>query len=257
MVRPGRRPEVFKLGKTPARNLMGFKFGDFVDKTKLPDPPLTFKRRGIVPLWFGLGNDLYSNCVWAGAAHETMLATLQGGHPRARFTIKDVNSDYSAVTGFDPAHPLTDQGTDMLEAASYRRKTGILDALGNRHTIDSYMALRVGDFDELIDAVYLTGGVGVGMHFPQSAFEQFDANQPWTVVPGSPIVGGHYVSVYDREKNGNLCCVTFGRDQEITREFYEAMNDETCCYVNLERMVNAVSPEAFDTDRLTTMLAQL
>lgn len=249
---------LYKLGKTKARHLMGFRFGDFVDRSKIPAPPLTFNRRGLVAQWYGLGNDAYMNCVWAGAAHETMLATVQGGvHQRARFTIRDVNSDYSAVTGFDPNHPDTDQGTDMKDAASYRRKTGILDAVGNRHKIDSYLSLRPGDFDQLVDAVYLTGGVGVGVHFPRSAFDQFDAGEPWSVVEGSPTMGGHYVSVYDRAPNGNLLCVTFGRDQEITRGFYEAMNDETACYVTVERLVNNVSPETFDFTRLSEMLGQL
>lgn len=250
---------ILPLGKTKARNMMGFRFGSLVNQAKLPDPPLTLDRQGLVPNWYGLGNDVYSNCVWAGGAHETMLATVQGAvHERARFTINDVNSDYATVTGFKASDPSTDGGTDMLDAASYRRKTGIIDATGKRHTIDSYLALRVGDFDQLMDAVYLTGAVGVGIRFPQSAFDQFDAGEPWDVVPGSKILGGHYVPVYDRDKNGNLVCVTYGKDQLITKAFYEEYNDETCAYVVVERMLqNNVTPEAFDLEQLNAMLTQL
>lgn len=248
----------YKLGKKAARGMMGFRFSDFVDKTTIP-VPLVMHRVGLVPRWYGLGNEDCSNCVWAGAAHETMLHTVQGfAQSRAHFTIHDVNSDYAAVTGYDPAKPLSDTGTDMLEAASYRRKVGIVDTSGVRHTIDSYMALRVGDYDELMLAVYLTGAVGVGVHFPQSAFDQFDAHVPWSTVKGSEVLGGHYVPVYDRAPNGNLVCVTYGRDQEITREFYEDMNDETVAYISLERLnKQKVSPESFDYDRLSTMLASL
>jgi hypothetical protein len=146
----------------------------------------------------------------------------------------------------------------MKDAAEYRRTIGILDATGKRHKIDSYLSLRVGDYDQLMDAVWLTGAVGVGVHFPQSAFEQFDEAVPWSVVPGSPIKGGHYIPVYDRdESSGNLICITFGHDQPMTRGFYENQNDETAAYISIERLVNKVSPEAFDFDRLMAMVANL
>ena len=55
------------------------------------------------------------------------------------FSDFSVLSDYSAVTGFDPADPATDQGTDVQDAATYRRVTGLLDANGGiaRLRIDS------------------------------------------------------------------------------------------------------------------------
>ena len=107
-----------------------------------------------------------------------MIWSLEGGRPEAQFTDSDVLGDYSAVTGFNPADPSTDQGTDMEVAASYRRKTGILDASGARHMIDSYVALKVGDVDELVLATWLMGATGVGLEFPSQAMEQFNAGEP-------------------------------------------------------------------------------
>ena len=105
-------------------------------------------------------NDRYGDCVWAGAAHETMLWTE--AMQTAAFNDKNVLSDYSAVTGFDPASPkATDNGTDMQEAASYRRKTGVLDAKGKRHKVLAYLALRPGDIDQLALAMYLFSAVGI------------------------------------------------------------------------------------------------
>ena len=58
------------------------------------------------------------------------------------FNNQSVLKDYSAVTGFNPNDPNTDQGTDMQVAASYRRKTGVLDAAGKRHKVIAYLVFR-------------------------------------------------------------------------------------------------------------------
>jgi hypothetical protein len=185
----------YKLGKTPARNTVALKFAMVFNADVLPTPPKAFGHENLMAdgNWHGLGNDSVSCCVFAGAAHEHMLWTMVGGQPRSRFTVKDVLSDYSAVTGYDPAKPDSDQGTDMQVAAAYRQKTGILDATGARHKIDAYAALRVGDLDELALATWLFGACGCGFQIPSSAEAQFDAGEPWDIVAGDTTVGGHYV----------------------------------------------------------------
>ena len=130
------------------------------------------------------GNDTYSgNCVFAGAAHETMLWLAQVGTPR-QFSTANALSDYAAVTGFNPAKPETDQGTDMQQAAAYRQKTGIIDAGGIRHKVDAYVALAPGDPDLLALAAWLTGAVGMGVRMPKSAEGQFDRGEPWDISYG-------------------------------------------------------------------------
>src|SRR5207342_1380181 len=132
-----------------------------------------------------------------------------------------VLSDYSAAAGFDPSDPInTDNGTDMQEAASYRRKTGVVDADGNRHLIDAYAAIEPGDVDTLMLSTYLFGAAGVGIRFPISAMQQFDAGQPWDVVTGSRIDGGHYIPVVGRNSAGHLLCVTWGRLHAMTVQFF-------------------------------------
>ena len=248
-----------RLGKLPARKgAIKFKLGTFFAARNLPTPPAVFGHYGSVEKFYGLGNDKWGCCVFAGAAHETMIWSVAGGRPRARFTIKDVLSDYSAVTGFDPAKPETDAGTDMQIAASYRRKTGIIDATGKRHTIDAYVAPRVGDADELALAVYLTGAAGVGLMLPNSAMDQSDRSEPWSVVQrDGGIAGGHYVAAVGRRANGNFVVVTWGKLQEMTPEFYARYSDEGIAYVSLELIRDKVSPEGFDADQLRAALANL
>jgi hypothetical protein len=243
-----------KLGKLPARpGAISFKFSKYFKVAALPTPPAVFGHYSAVNYWGVLGNDTAGNCVEAGGCHESMLWTAEAGTV-APFNDSCALSDYSAITGFDPNNPATDQGTDMQAAASYRRKTGLIDANGVRHKVDAYVAPATGDVNELMAATYLFGAVGFGFQFPASAMTQFNAGQPWSVVPGSPIEGGHYTPIVGRRANGNLVCITWGEIQEMEPSFAQSLNDESVAYLSLESLKNNVSPENFD---LATLQADL
>lgn len=242
------------LGKTAARpDAISFKFAKYFIAAALPTPPAVFGHYGAIASWGELGNNRYGNCVLAGGAHETMLWTAEAGNIAA-FDDNSVLSDYAAITGFDPSDLNTDQGTDMQEAASYRRKTGLLDADGNRHIIDAYVAPATGDVNELLTATYLFGAVGIGIRFPKTAMAQFDAGKPWSVVPGAVLDGGHYVPCVGRAPSGNLVIVTWGRTQEMEPPFFELYNDENVAYLSLEMLKNSMSPEGI---ALTALEADL
>ncbi len=248
---------LLKLGKTPARpGAVSFKFGAFFDRRKLPTPPRRFGHEKIGQPWGMFANDERSCCVFAGGAHETMVWRHEGG-AQVQFNDDDVLADYAAVTGFDPAKPETDQGTDMVQAASYRRKTGLVDAAGVRHKIESYVALKTGDVDDLALATYLTGATGVGLRFPDSAWDQFDAQQRWTVINGAKASGGHYVPCIGRNSAGDFMVITWGRIQAMSPEFYSKYSDEALAYVSLETMRGNVTPEGFDAASLTKAIAGL
>lgn len=241
-----------KLGKTPARaGAVKLRLSSYLDKSALPKLPARFGHETLVTDWGMLGNDQFGDCVWAGAAHETRLWGAEAGTPIA-FTDKAVLSDYSAVTGFNPADPNTDHGTDMQVAASYRRKTGIVDAAGRRHKVEAYLALKPGDVTEHYYAMYLFGAVGIGIEFPSSAMNQCNAGKSWSVVSKAKIEGGHYIPLV--AKRAHLECVTWGKPQAMTVGFFQKYNDESVAYVSAEALANNKSPEGFD---LATLLADL
>lgn len=247
----------YRLGKkSPRLGAVKLRFSEVFNEDLLPAPPVAFGHASPTYAWQLLANDRWGDCVWAGAAHETMLWNTSVGLS-ASFTDASVLSDYTAVAGFNPNDPNTDQGTDMADAAAYRRKTGVLDAAGNRHKIDSYVALRPGDAQQLAVAVYINGAAGVGIQLPASAMDQFDAGRPWEVIPGDRIEGGHYVACVGRTANGNLLVITWGRLQEMTQQFYTAYCDEALAYLSIENLKNNVSPEGFNLDYLRTCLNNL
>jgi hypothetical protein len=245
-----------KLGKTPfVVDERDLKLDDYL--TAAPTPPEgDFGHEGLVAEWGMLGNDSAGDCVWAGAAHETMMLGAEGDHHPA-FSTDSVLSDYSAVTGYVPGDESTDRGTDVRNAMLYRRKTGILDAAGHRHHIGAFLRLRPGDLAQLYQALYVFGAVGIGIEFPSSAGEQFNSGEPWDVVDGSPIDGGHYIPVVAR-RGGQPVCVTWGRTHSMTERFYETYCDEAWCFVSAS-VLNGEgrSPEGLSLEQLRSDLKAL
>jgi hypothetical protein len=250
-----------KLGKKRAthdhRDLL---FADFATFANLPKVPASFGYGRAVTDWGMLGNDQYGDCVFAGSGHETMLfaETTHGVSGMPRFDDQSVLSDYSAVTGFTPDDPDTDQGTYVREALDYRRKTGVTDATGQRHKIAGYVALEPGNWEQLMQAAYIGLAVGIGIEFPESAMTQFNHQQMWSVVAGAQIEGGHYVPVTGRTSLDNIGVITWGRRQGMTRAFYTKYCDEAWGLVPLDGLKSTgKNVRGFDTEALTHALEHL
>jgi len=248
-----------KLGKLPFdSDDRDLKLEVFVDRTAMPTPPNDFGHYDdIAESSLGmLGNDRVGDCVFAGAAHETMILGREGGHAPT-FSDESVLSDYSAVTGYVEGDESTDRGTEVRAAMKYRRATGVLDAHGRRHHIGAYLRLKPKDLDQIAQAAYVFGVVGVGIEFPGSAMQQFDAGEPWSVVEGAQIDGGHYVPIVGR-KDGDLLCVTWGRVQPVTPEFLTTYCDEAWAFVSAS-VLDGVgeSPEGLSIESLRAALGQI
>ncbi len=243
----------YKLGKAPARKgAIKFKLSEY--GKGLPTPPKAAGHLGLFSAdWGMLGNDQYGDCVWAGAAHETMLWNKEAQKDVA-FDDSHVLSDYTAVTGFDPTDPNTDQGTDMQVAASYRRKTGVVDGSGARHQVAAY--LGVTTVKQVKQAVWLFGAAGIGIKFPSSAMEQFKTGKPWTVQASSPIDGGHYIPAVNYDEK-YLYVVTWGKVQKATWGFVQKYMDEGICYLSDEMLTGGKTIDGLDIATLQADIAEL
>jgi hypothetical protein len=254
------------LGKEPATyDHRDLQFAHYIDQAKLPPYPKVFGHEALIAQWQMLGNGPdpsvdpgfqgAGNCVFAGGDHETMLWNTEGGHPVV-ITGKQAISDYSAVTGYNPVTGANDDGTDVRTALKYRQKIGLLDANSKRHKIGAYLALEPGNLQHLYEALYLFGAVGIGIQFPSSAMDQFNAGKPWSVVSGrQKIEGGHYVPLV--ALRSNLVCVTWAQLQQMTVGFYKEHCDECFAILSPEMLANGVSLEGFDLSALQTDLAAL
>lgn len=237
-----------KLGKTPARDAVKLKLATYVDPSALPKPPTEFGHERLVTDWGMLGNDKAGCCVWSGAGHETMLWNREAGK-QVNITTASTLRNYSLVTDYDPVTGANDNGTDVEHAAKYRRKTGLLDADGNRHKIGAYVALTPGSLTELWYATYLFDGLGIGVEFPSQWMDAFNAGKPWDRVSRPHIEGGHYISG-GAKRGGNEVVVSWGQPVPLTPRGYQQFNDETVAYLTEEKLVNGKSLEGFDLDTL-------
>lgn len=246
----------YKLGKTPARaGAIRYSLSRYID-LDLPQPPPHF-RHDDPPPWEDYRGKEFGNCVWAGAANETRLWEHEGGLGLPSFTTKEVNADYAAVSGFNPKKPETDQGTDLGAAAAYRHETGILDTAGRRHRVEAYARVPLHNFDHLKAAMWVLGGIGIGFKFPKYAMDQFKKRKPWSVrwsIRGmlgmDDIAGGHYVPGVGIAENGNIICISWGQEVEMTKGFYLRFADEVIAFFDRERLNKStrLSPEGFNED---------
>src|SRR5205807_10604879 len=105
-------------------------------------------------------------------------------------------------------------------------------------------------------ATYIFQTVGIGIEFLGSAMDQFNAGEPWDVVQGASIEGGHYVPLVG--VNGNLQVVTWGALQQMTQAFFEKYCDEAWAYVSVEDLDGkGLDPEGFNVEQLQADLAGL
>jgi hypothetical protein len=188
--------------------------------------------------WGMLGNDRAGDCFFAGADHETMLFNKL----RRRilgFNDRVALEDYRDVTGYNIITGENDEGTYVRDGMSYRRKTGLIDIYGARHKIDAYIQIDAKDWDTMIKAVWTFGVVGIGFEFPdKTAWSEFDAGKPWSLTTQANPNEGHYVPIVGSKSPAyRATCITWGKRQEMTREFYEAYNDEAWVPLSHEAML--------------------
>jgi hypothetical protein len=255
----GKKAASFYLGKMPARpEATRFWYSEVFNRARLPEAPEVFGHIDNTTRVDILGNNMCGNCVWATQAHLTNILQTAGGHPAIPFTPRSVIGDYSQATGYNPDNPETDRGTDAQMAAEWWRTKGIHDGAGTLHQIQAYVGLKIGELDELLQAAYLFGGVGLGLRLPKSAEPQFVRGERWTVVPGSHIIGGHMVAVVGRNSNKDIIIATWDGLQAATPNFVETYMDEGYAYFSLEYLnEKGVSPEAYNRVKLEEIIGNI
>ena len=231
-------------------------FSHFFVKPTFPKLPATFGYASLLPDDIGVyGNDSIGDCAAAEAAHGAMLTSILGGNTMARFTNKQVIAFYSAVTGYDPSDPSTDQGTDYRVMLSYLRKHGIKDADNKVHKIGAFVLLD-GSLAQLDQALWLFGNVPVGVDLPDSAQDQFSAGQPWDVVRGAQIDGGHAIGGIEKIKNGYLM-TTWGRKQPVTARFLRKYMTQAWGVVSPEMLKAGKSVHGYNLTELDNFVKAL
>lgn len=163
--------------------------------------------------WGMMGNDKYGDCVEADTGHALMLRTANTG-TMIQPTEKDVEDLYSALTGFDPNNPASDQGTDENAMCAFNKATGFLG-----HKSEGYAPVALGKADRVKWTVQLFGVCRLGIYVTDSMIRNFERNTAWhSLDPAEPIIGGHDVPVVGYDKDVYYV-VTWGKRFPVVWDF--------------------------------------
>ena len=208
--------------------------------------------------WPMYGNDSWGDCVPAEQGHHEEAFSFYGGHRLVEVTDQDVIDAYSAITGFDPnAGPPgdnpTDQGTLIQDAMSYWRKTGI-----GGHKIAAFAGGSVADITEVKTAIAAFGPLSLGINFPNTAMDQFNAGEPWDVARHAKVEGGHCVALVGYDAH-YLYVVTWGQVQKMTQAFWNKYVEEAWAPISAEWVdsVTGLDPAGVDLVGLGEAFAAL
>jgi hypothetical protein len=181
----------YKLGRKPARRLLSTpSLGDFLDKATTWPAVAAQGWEFAVPAnaLNILGNADYGDCAEAGALHLIQAQQYNVGETLVP-TEQDALNLYSAVTGFNPSDPNTDQGTALIDLLNYWKTTGI--TVGSKvHKIVGYASLDITSVAQMRYAAYTFGGTYLGINCPNEC-QQNTGN--WNFAPGLAIEGGHCI----------------------------------------------------------------
>jgi len=213
-----------------------------------PAPPASSDWLTPVPAanWGMLGNDQWGDCTCAGVGHKRIGDVYVNQDAVLTVTTADALTLYSAVTGFNPADPSTDQGAVCQDVLQYWQKNGFLN-----EKIVAFAKVNLANQTAVEQAIATFGQIYTGFNFPSSAMDQFNAGQQWDVVKGATIEGGHCVTIGAYDAAG-LECVTWGATQRMTWAFFKKYFDEAWVIVTPD-FVNAATGD----DKLGVSLYQL
>jgi hypothetical protein len=207
--------------------------------------------------WGLMGNDDFGDCTFADGSHQIMLHTANAGSifiPTVAATL----AGYSLLTGFNENDPQSDDGANESDVCTFMIHTGIAG-----HKSSCSAPIDPTNVNHLKWAVILFGCVRIGIQVPSSCEDQFAANQPWDVVLGDTIEGGHDVPItyYETLKNGSTLweVSTWGRGrQPMTDRFRLANAQEAHGEVYYDWMKQGgTAPSGFQLNVLQRSLVQL
>ena len=221
-----------KFGKKPARqDPRTIPLGAILNPTALPLLPDDYDFDDAHP---DVPNPMYKNdehpcCVIAGRAHHTLRFELteQGGLP----TI----TDDEVIDEWRRQSKGAEEGLYLMDSLKLWRDQG-WKAGGKKYSIKAFAKVDPADVERMKTAIYLLGGVGLGLVLPFAVTRDSSDAAPWSV-PEDPSLaekdphGGHYLLLTGYDASGPVG-VTWGRKQSMTWDFVRRYADEAFAMVD-------------------------
>ncbi len=222
----------------------------YLSVASLPAAPTTVSWHTKVKTWGVMGNDKLGDCTIAAPGHAIQIHTANSTGIEVTIPDSEIIKAYSAVGGYVPGRPGTDQGCNMLDVLKYWSQYGI-----GGHTGIGYVEVDPANTDQVKAALWLFGGLYGGCDLPSDWLDgDWDSTK-------SPVVGGHawWLCGYD---GANYYVMTWGEVRKFTSAGWaqfmaHARDSELYAVITPEWLANASkkAPSGFDFQALANDLA--
>jgi hypothetical protein len=209
-------------------------------------------------------NDSLGDCVIAGMAHVEGVLTGNVGSAEI-FSNSEITALYSAIGGYVPGDPSTDQGCDEQTALNYWQQNGLLYAnpisahksIG-AHKIAGWMSVNPSDPVEVRTALWLFENLIFGVELPDAWVNPMPsaADFVWQSAGEANPENGHCFVATGYGKTGLQIC-TWGMLGYITnaavRKYAgESQGGELYCVISQDGIAKASqkAPNGFDWSQL-------
>lgn len=230
----------FQLGKAaPSQDERTLQLANYLTPS-LPAAPSKYSVSGKVTDWPMYANDRLGDCTCAAAGH--MVQAWTSFHQPWTPTEAEVVALYNA-TGYE------DNGRVETDVLNYWRK----DGFGHRRDrIAAYTAVTPRNHTQVKQAVWLFGGLYIGLDLPLTAQNQttewklvYDAGED--ALPGS--WGGHAVCVTAYSRSG-LEVITWGQRMKMTWGFWNRYCEEAYAVLSGDWTSTTTAPNGFNLAQL-------
>ena len=193
--------------------------------------------------WEMAGNDQFGDCVLACKYHMLKSWIMDESSIEFKVPEKEITTKYFQLTGG------RDAGLNLLDVNNEFKSNGLFG-----HKIDGYAQVNVKDLAEVKQAIYLFGGLDIGI----SVLPQFEQAAPGGVWKGKGrSLGGHGIPLlgYDDAKKlftlcswGSIYYLDYDCFSYVCDEGYALMSPDWC---------NQFSPAGFNCTELQNDLQLL
>jgi hypothetical protein len=224
----------------------------------LPMPSAAIDWTHAVSSWPMLGNDVCGDCTIAAALHAVQLWTANAGTEIVPDTACAL-SGYAAATGYNPKTGTNDNGAVENDILLYWMHTGLpVASIGALDQLDGFAAIEPDNLVDVKRAIAAFGVCYAGVELPIEAEEEFDAGKPWANTTGRPGTwGGHGIPLVAYDAEG-LICVTWGKLQRLTWQWWQAYGVESYALLRREWIGRAgTSPSGLTMEEFDARLLRM
>ena len=237
----------YKLGRLPVKHdPRTLKLEKYLHTNLVVPPSAAWGTK--ITNWGMMMNDTLGDCTCAGAGHLIMTWTSEAS-TLVTPTDDQIVAAYSAITGYTPSDPNSDQGANELDVLNYWSNNGIAG-----HKIGAYVSINPKNLNHVKLGIALFGGVYLGVNIADTDMNTVQqGNTNWSDTGGN-LEGGHAIPLVAYDVN-SFTAVTWGALQTMTPEWFLARCEEAYAIVSPDWVENTnLAPSGVNMEALVADL---